>query len=309
MTEYHLSVEKTHVIWSKQIKPLLVIDPGDIVTFEILDGSGGQIKQNSTIEDLKKEDYERINPLTGPIYIENSEPGDVLKIEILSIKDKGWGWSGFFPSYGLLAEDFPYYYLRIFKVKEKMINFSKNIKIPIKPFCGVMGTCPNRSIKAIDTVSAGEFGGNMDVKHLTEKTILYLPVFVKGALFSVGDGHLLQGDGEICWTALEAPLSVKLKFDVEKKIKRPVPSFEIKKARKKTSENEAAFVTIGFGNSLEQASKMAIRSMINYLESNYSLSREDAYLLCSLIVDLKIASVNPYSYTATAFLPRNSLLP
>lgn len=307
MAEYHLSDEKTHVVWSKQIKPLLTIEPGDIVTFEILDGSGGQIKRNSNIEDLKRENYEKINPLTGPIYIKNAEPGDVLKVEILSIRDKGWGWTGFLPGYGLLAEDFPYYYLKIFEVKKKMIYFGKNIKIPIKPFCGVMGTCPNRSIKAIDTVSAGEFGGNMDVKHLTEKTTLYLPVFVEGALFSVGDGHLLQGDGEICWTALEAPLSVKLKLDVEKKTKRPVPSFELKKAQK-TSEDEEAFVTIGFGNSLEQASKMAIRSMINYLESNYSLSREDAYLLCSLIVDLKIASVNPYSYTATAFLPRNSLL-
>jgi acetamidase/formamidase len=306
MAEYYLSDEKTHVIWSKQIKPLLTINPGDIVKFEIQDGSGGQIKRNSTVEDLKRENYEKVNSLTGPVYVENAEPGDVLKVKILRIKDKGWGWTGFLPGYGLLAEDFPYYYLKILNVEKKLIKFSKNIKIPTRPFCGVMGTCPNRSVKAIDTISAGEFGGNMDVKYLTEKTTLYLPVFVKGALFSVGDGHLLQGDGEVCWTALEAPLSVKLKFDLEKNTKRPVPSFETKRIR--NSKNEDNFATIGYGSSIEQASKIAVRSMIKYLESNYSLTREDAYLLCSLVVDLKIASVNPYSYTATAFLPRNILL-
>ncbi len=156
-------------------------------------------------------------PLAGPVYVEGAEPGDTLAIEILDIHTKGWGWTAILPGLGLLSDDFTEPYLRIFDTTEGDVTyFRDDIVIPLAPFMGTMGVCP-ADAAAQPIMPPGPFGGNLDTRQLVAGTTLYLPVQVPGALFSTGDAHCCQGDGEICVTGLEAPMYATMRFRVEKR--------------------------------------------------------------------------------------------
>jgi acetamidase/formamidase len=208
------------------------------------------------------------------------------------------------PGLGLLPEDFPDPYLRIFDLSGgDVAHMREDIAIPIEPFFGTMGVCPADARKQ-PVMPPGDFGGNMDIRHLIRGSTLYLPVQVAGALFSCGDAHAAQGDGEVCVTGIEAPMFATLRFTLEQGHARPRPEYRTPAPLTRRVDSAPFYGTTGIGSDLYQAAQDAVRSMINHIVARYALSREDAYLLCSLVVDLKISEiVDAGQYIVSALLP------
>lgn len=302
--EHYLSSEAIHNVWDKSIEPKLSIASGDTVTFECIDASGQQIGPDSQANDLTQIDFSKVNPLTGPVYVDGAEPGDVLKVEILGFEHKGWGWTGIIPGFGLLADEFPEPYLKIWELGEDSAEFRPGIRIPLEPFCGSMGVAP-RAEGPLNTVAPTEHGGNLDTRGLVKGAVLYLPVWVPGALFSCGDCHAAQGDGEVCGTGIEAPMAVTLRLSVLKGASIAEFRFETPSPLTKADER-GYYVTTAHGPDLYKNAQQAIRYMIEHLEREHGLSRPEAYALCSVAVDLKISQiVDAPNYIVSAYLPKS----
>jgi acetamidase/formamidase len=242
-----------------------------------------QLTIHSVSEDLRTLDFDPIHPLTGPVYVEGAEPGDVLAVTLHEIEVADWGWSAVIPGFGFLAEEFAEPYLKIFVLEkgETSARFSDKIRIPLSPFPGVMGVAPDTD-SLLSTVPPRANGGNMDNPYLTEGTTAYFPVFVKGALFSIGDTHAAQGMGEVCGTAIETPMRIVYEVNVIKG-KRNIQEPEY--------ESKDYYAVTAFASTLDDAAKKATQYMINYLVKEHGLERNEAYVLCSLAGDLKIAEV------------------
>jgi acetamidase/formamidase len=249
-------------------------------------------------------DWSRTYPLTGPIAISGAEPGDTLKIEMLDIHTQGWGWTGIIPGFGLLRDDFPDAYLRVFDLSHgDVAYFRDDIVVPLAPYFGTMGVCP-ADAHAQSILPPGAFGGNMDIRQTVRGSTLYLPVQVDDALFSCGDAHAAQGDGEVCVTAIEAPMFAALRFTLERGRSIPAPQFSTPGPLTPRVDTAPFYGTTGVGSDLYVAAQDAVRAMIDHLEARYDLSREDAYLLSSLVVDLKISEiVDGGQYIVSALLP------
>ena len=243
-------------------------------------------------------------PLAGPIAVEGAEPGDTLAIEILDIHTQGWGWTAILPGLGLLPDDFPDAYLRVFDLSHGDVAYLReDIAIPLEPFFGTMGVCP-AGASAQPVMPPGTFGGNMDTRQLVRGSTLYLPVQVEQALFSCGDAHGAQGDGEVCVTGLEAPMFASLRFTLEKGRSIPGPQYRTPAPLTPRVDSAPFYGTTGVGGDLYVAAQDAVRAMVDHIASNYDLGREDAYLLCSLVVDLKISEiVDAGQYIVSALLP------
>src|SRR4051795_4087426 len=208
--------DRVHFTWDAGNDPVLTIEDGDTVVFETRDVSDNQITPESDTSVIDGLDWDRVYPLAGPLRVEGAAPGDTLAIEILALETRGWGWTAILPGLGLLPEDFPDAYLRIFDLSDgEYIHFREDVLVPIEPFFGTMGVCP-AGASAQPIMPPGTFGGNMDTRQLTIGTTLFLPVQVSGALFSCGDAHAAQGDGEVCVTGLESPMYGALRFTVQK---------------------------------------------------------------------------------------------
>jgi len=222
--------------------------------------------------------------LTGPIYIEGAEPGDVLEVRIQSIKLAiPYAYNAFGPGRGFLPEDFPYAKMKIIPLDEKRMvaHFSDSIEIPLRPFFGSMGVAPPESAGRVSSAPPGIHAGNLDNKELVAGTTLFIPVHARGALFEVGDGHAGQGNGEVSITALETSLIGKLQFIVRKDMHLRWPR----------AETAAAFITMGINEDLNEATKGAVREMIDFLVNEKKLSRDDAYMLSSVAADLSITQL------------------
>ena len=181
-----------------------------MLEFECPDASGGQLSAKSTVADVPRIDFARVNPVTGPIFIDGAEPGDALKVTFHDFRPSGWGWTANIPGFGLLADQFTDPALHIWTydtVGMAPAAFSPMGRVPLKPFTGTIGLAPAEP-GLHSVVPPRRVGGNMDIRDLSTGTVLYLPVEVAGALFSVGDTHAAQGDGEVCGTAIESPMSV-----------------------------------------------------------------------------------------------------
>ena len=220
MATYRLDDRSPHAFWDHSLPPRVTIKPGDTVVFETMEASAGQITPASKHAGLAAMRFEPIHPLTGPVSVKGAEPGDALDIEVVGLKHKGWGWNGVLPGFGLLADDFTTAYLHHYKLTRTSCIFRKDIHIPYEPFCGVMGVAPRESGR-LNTIPPRENGGNLDIRHLTPGARVYLPVLVKGALFSCGDCHSAQGDGEVNGTGIESPMFVTLRFNLIKRAKLP----------------------------------------------------------------------------------------
>ena len=281
--QYFLKSDQTHNKFSKKIAPVLKVPSGAVIEAETEEASDKQLKLDSTVEDLTKISFDPIHPLTGPVYVEGAQPGDVLAVTLHKIEIGDWGWVGVFPGFGLLADEFKEPYLRNFKLGKdaKTIGFSDKITIPLKPFPGVMGVAPDTD-EMESTIPPRANGGNMDDHHLVEGTTVYFPVFVEGALFSIGDCHAVQGAGEVCGTAIEAPMRIIYEVNVIKGKKH---------LREPQYETDAYYAVTAFATTLDEAAKKAMRYMVDYLEAEHGLTRTEAYVLCSLSADLKIAEV------------------
>jgi acetamidase/formamidase len=228
-------------------------------------------------------DFDPIHPLTGPVFVEGAEPGDILAVTLHEVEVMGWGWTGIVPGFGFLAEEFPEPWLRTFEIAEGAthVDFGGGVRIPLRPFPGVMGVAPATE-EMLSTIPPRANGGNMDDKDIVAGTTVYFPVFVDGALFSIGDAHAAQGDGEVSGTALESPMRIVYQVEVIKggrSIQEP------------QYETEDAYTVTAFGETLDEAARKATRYMIDYLESDRGMSRTEGYVLTSLAGEMEVAEV------------------
>jgi len=302
----HVRREQFHLAWDRGIAPIATVRSGACVSFDLLDASCGQIKPDSTVDAIRSLDFSRVDQVNGPIFVEGAMPGDALEIEFLELYPAEWGWTAIIPGFGLLADEFSEPALRIWQfasTAESDAAFGAGIRIPMAPFCGEVGVAPGAA-GAFSTIPPYRHGGNMDTKHLTQGAHLFLPVEAEGALFSIGDGHAAQGDGEVCGTAIETPMRVAVRLTVRKDVQVRSPQFLTAGPLAPRINTAAYYATDGIGPDLMEAARDAIRQMIDHLERSYGLSRQDAYMLCSVAVDLKICEiVDVPNWLVGAFLP------
>ena len=300
--------ENVHHAWDNALDPVLEIEPGETVRFECRDAVDRQVDVESGSEEFAEISFDPVHPLTGPVHVEGAEPGDVLVVELLEFQHKGWGYTGFLPgemSLGLLPEEFPDAGVHIWDLVGDTGHFVNGIEVPLDPFPGVLGVAPAESGEH-DTLPPRSVGGNMDVKHMTAGSTVYLPVEVEGALFSTGDCHAAQGDGEVCVTGIEAPMFVTARFDLRKEVSIDQPQFETTGPFTPTGEDEPMYATTGIADDLMEATKLAVKHMIEHLHAERGLTRGEAYILCSAAVDLKISEVvDAPNWVVTAYLPES----
>ena len=304
MATHHLDDTQPHAFWDNSYPARLRIQPGDTVVFETLEASAEQVRPDSVSEVVGNLNFDLIHPLTGPVYVEGAEPGDALVVDIVSIKHKGWGWNAVIPGFGLLAEDFTEPYLHHYKLGETTCEFRSDIHIPYEPFCGVMGVGPLEAGR-FNTIPPRENAGNIDIRHLTPGSRAFFPVLVPGALFSCGDCHSAQGDGEVNGTGIETKMSVTLMFNLQKNANIPELRFITPPGKKLTVADEGGYyVVTAHGPDLFKDTQQAIRYMIDYLSSEHNMTREQAFCLCGAAVDLKISEVvDAPNWIVSAYLP------
>ena len=305
MTQTHYYPEdKVHYIWDNELDPALTVAPGDTVVYHTREVSDGQITPDSTADALNTLDWDRLYPLAGPVAIEGAEPGDVVEVEVLDIHTEGWGWTAVIPGFGLLEEDFTEPYLKIFDLSSGDYTlFKDDVFIPIEPFFGTMGVNPADPEKP-PIMPPGPFGGNMDTRHLTKGSRLFLPVHDSGALFSCGDAHAAQGDGEVCVTGIESPMYASLRFDLHKDRTIPAPQFSTPGPLTPMVEDAGWYATMGVNPDLMQAAKDSLRAMVEHISTTYHLEPVEAYVLASLVVDLKISEiVDKPNWIVSSYLP------
>jgi acetamidase/formamidase len=295
--------DQVHFTWDAGNEPVLTIDSGDTVVVHTRDVSDNQIGPDSTADVIAGLNWDRVYPLAGPIAVHGAAAGDTLAVEVVDIHTEGWGWTAILPGFGLLPEDFPDPYLKVFDLTDGEVTWLREgVAIPIDPFFGTMGVCP-AGAQAAPIMPPGVFGGNMDTRQLTRDSTLYLPVQVEGALFSCGDAHAAQGDGEVCVTGIESPMYGALRFTLLKDRSIPAPQFHTPDAVGPLVLG-AWYGTTGVGPDLYVGAQEAVRAMIDYLVGEHGLTREEAYVLCSLVVDLRISEiVDAGQYVVSALLP------
>jgi len=305
----HHTVHKdhSHLGWDHSIPPVLTVAPGESIEFEIVEASGGQIAATSTAPDLARLDFGRCNPVTGPVLVDGAEPGDAIKVTLLSFMPSGWGWTANIPGFGLLADQFPEPALHLWNYDAATLGpalFGPTARVPLKPFCGTIGLAPAEPGRH-SVVPPRRVGGNMDIRDLAAGTELYLPVEVKGGLFSVGDTHAAQGDGEVCGTAIESAMSVALRFDVVKGANLPTPRFTTTGPVTRHLDVKGYEVTTGIGPDLMQCARDAVSAMIDLLTKRHGMAPVDAYMLCSVCADLRISEiVDVPNWVVSLYFPR-----
>lgn len=296
-----------HLGWNNAFAPVLRVAPGESVEFEVFEASGGQLSPKSTVEDVGRMDFGKVNPVTGPVFVDGAEPGDVLKVTLLSFKPSGWGWTANIPGFGLLADEFKAPALNLWSYDPATLApafFGRWGKVPLKPFTGTIGVAPAEAgLHSI--VPPRRVGGNMDVRDIAAGTELYLPVEVAGALFSVGDTHAAQGDGEVCGTAIESPMSVALKFDLVKATPLAFPRFTTPGPVTRHLDAKGYEVSTGIGPDLMEGARAAVRAMVDLLAKRYGMPPVEAYMLCSVCGDLRVSEiVDVPNWTVSFYFPR-----
>ena len=297
--------------YAANAKPAITVHSGDTVTLQTLSTCGPTDRliargiKPEDIPDYNEEVYKNYpdadkgpggHILTGPVDIAEAEPGDVLKVEILKINlDANFACNGFGLHRGFLPMEFPYSRQRIIPLdREKMIgHFAPGIDIPLHPFFGSMGVAPGQG--RVDSAPPFAHAGNMDNKELVAGTTLYIPVAAKGALFVAGDGHAGQGNGEVDITAMETFLTGTFRFTVIKNKPLLWPR----------AETPTHFITMGFSPDLKEATEHALRDMIDYLVEEKHMTRDDAYMLSSVAVDMDITQLVDGNVGVHAMLPKN----
>ncbi len=280
--DFTVRADESHDKFSNSIPYAIKVPNGSVVEAYTQEATGGQLNINSTLEDFENVDMDRVHTLTGPIYIEGAEIGDVLAVELLDLEPGDWGWTGMGPEFGFLAGETEARGFKTYRLDKdnNLVHFSDKISIPMKPFAGVMGVAPNTE-EMLTTFPPRSNGGNMDDPNIVKGVTVYFPIFVQGALFSIGDAHAVQGLGEVVGTAVECDMRIRFRLSVvkDKNIKEP------------QYESEDFYATTGFGTTIDEAAKKATRYMVEHISTSYNMSWEDAYMLCSLVGDLQIAEV------------------
>lgn len=236
--------------------------------------------------------------LTGPVYVEEAEPGDVLEVQIQAIRlAVPYAYNSFRPGAGFLPDDFPYPRNKMIPLdRERMVaHFAPGVDLPLRPFFGSMGVAPPEANGRINSAPPWIHAGNLDNKELVAGTTLYIPVHAKGALFQVGDGHAGQGDGEVDITAMETSLDGTFRFVVRKDMKLRWPR----------AETPTHYITMGLHEDLTEAAKLCVRETVEFLMTEKKLSRDDAYMLTSVAVDLRITQLVDGNKGVHAMIPKS----
>ncbi|RWF67908.1 MAG: acetamidase [Mesorhizobium sp.] len=305
--DYTIHGRHHHFGWDNSFVPTERVAPGSTIEFQCLDSSGGQLQADSTVADVALLDFAKVNPVTGPIYVEGAEPGDALKVTIEMFKPSGFGWTGNIPGFGLLADDFPEPALNIWTYDAVSLEptlFGRQARVPLKPFAGTIGNAP-AEMGLHSVVPPRRVGGNLDIRDLAAGTTLYLPVEVAGALFSVGDTHAAQGDGEVCGTAIESPMDVVLKLDLVKDIRLKTPRFTTPGPVTRHLDAKGYEVTTGIGPDLMTGAREAVSQMVDLLAGRYAMDPVEAYMLVSVCGDLRISEiVDMPNWVVSFYFPR-----
>ncbi|MFM2060831.1 MAG: hypothetical protein RLZZ507_501 [Cyanobacteriota bacterium] len=298
MTHHILKATKETVHlggFSHLLKPALFVNSHDTIDIETYTGYYVYDKAPSEFltpefidicENLPPEQKIAPGPhlLTGPIYINNAEPGDVLEVQLEAISPRlPVGFNAIREGWGALPQQFFQPALRFIPLDLKN-NFAEfppgsNIKIPLTPFFGILGVATPENNR--NSIPPGAYGGNIDNRQLQAGSRLFLPIYLPGALFSLGDGHSAQGDGEVNVTAIETSMNGRIKLILRKDLQLTTP----------IAETPTDFITMGFAETLDDALELALKNMIDFLERFTNLSPEDAYVLCSLAVNFHITQV------------------
>jgi formamidase len=344
-----------HNRWHPAIEPRLQVNPGDRVIIECLDGVDGQITKPDPVANGPI-DVARVHSLSGPVYIRDAEPGDLLEVQIIEVEPATSAFTTILPPLGFLSEDFSLPFIAIWRLANGFAESAQvpGVRIPAACFPGVIGVAPshellkrandreqklresggkappperNGAVPATDAVASEglrtipprENAGNVDIKQLTAGARVFLPVWEKGALFSIGDGHFAQGDSECCGTAIEMAAAFHLEFYLRKgeAARRRLRDISFAHDRYFTTPEMAAprrfYATTGMpitaagenrADDLALAARNAVRHMIDYLHEERGYSREQAYVICSVAVDLRISQVvDVPNFTVSALLP------
>ena len=299
-----------HFGWNNAFAPRIRIAPGESVEFETVDASGGQLTQDSTAADLPALDFARVNPVTGPVHIDGAAPGDAVKVTLLSFTPSGWGWTANIPGFGLLADQFPAPALHAWRYDAAAMTpalYGPGGRVPLRPFAGTIGLAPAEP-GLHSVVPPRRVGGNLDIRDLTAGAELYLPVEVAGGLFSVGDTHAAQGDGEVCGTAIESPMTVAARFELIKGANLPSPRFTTPGPVTRHIDAKGYDATTGIGPDLMEAARAAVSGMIDLLSRRHGMAPVEAYMLCSVAGDLRISEiVDQPNWVVSFYFPRQVL--
>ncbi len=307
MHKHTIHQHQCHFGWNRDNPPVARLAPGETVEFNPVDSSGGQLTTKSTIADIAALDFGKVNPVAGPVYVEGAEPGDAIKVTLLHFAPSGWGWTANIPGFGLLADQFKDPALHIWKYDAQTLApamYGPGGRVPLKPFCGTIGLAPAEAgLHSI--VPPRRMGGNMDIRDMAAGTELYLPVEVAGGLFSVGDTHATQGDGEVCGTAIESPCSLAARFELVKNANLAFPRFTTQGPVARHMDVKGYEVTTGIGPDLMAGAKAAVSGMIDLLARRYKMSPVEAYMLCSVCGDLRISEiVDIPNWVVSFYFPR-----
>jgi formamidase len=330
---------QAHNRWHPDLEPAASVRPDEEITLETRDGVDDQLTRRSTHADLLSLDLGLGHPLTGPVFVEGAEPGDVVEVELLAYETADFGFTGVIPGFGFLADLFPDPYLVKWEIAGGVARAAElpGVAVPGDPFAGVVGVSPSRALlseirrreddlaqagapvaeqspetaeppsaaEGLRTIPPREIGGNLDIRQLVAGSRIRLPVHVPGALVSIGDLHFAQGDGEVCGTGVEVAGAVTVRFAVEKQPswRGRFPSYETP-----ARPARAAFATTGVAldapMDVDAAARVALLEMIDHLVARLGIERAAAYALCSAVVDLRISEVVDVPYPlVSALLP------
>lgn len=348
--------DKGHNRWHPDIAPVVRCAPGDEVVLETRDALDLQVTRDSTVEDVGTVNLNVVHPLTGPVFIEVAEAGDLLVAEIIEVVPPLFGFTVQIPGFGFLREDFPEPFIVRWELAEGWATSEDlpGVRIPGAPFMGTIGLAPSHELmqqisareqdllgrggmvlppdatdavpqdgaiagEALRTIPPRETAGNVDIKQLSAGTRVLMPVFAQGGLFSVGDAHFAQGDCETCGTAIEMNATLRVRFDVRKGAARERGIRDLQFERDdyhlppEYSAPRRFFATTGIcvdrdgqnhSENLTVAARNALLNMINHLTAEYGYTRQQAYALCSVAVDLKVSElVDVPNFVISAFLP------
>jgi amidase len=262
--------------------PAIRVAPSTTILFETEDALNGQIRS----------DLDHVNAATGPVYVEGAWPGDTLVAEILDIQVARQGCALIIPGFGFLQKEIPGPYTKVFSVEEDgCVRYGDRIRLPLRPMIGTIGVAPQ---EPISTLSSGAHGGNLDTTDIKAGCQVYLPVLVEGALFGVGDVHAAMGDGEVCGTGIECGAEVTIHLDLWR-------GFRIERPR---IENPREIMTVASALGLEEAIRLALLDMVQWLQQGQGLSAEEAYVLISMAGDVRIGQIVDPAVTVRVAVPK-----
>lgn len=293
--------------WDASREARIRIDSGDSITLDTLSGEPEDLPADESLLLPEHREVLAGSPrgsgphlLTGPVWVNGAQPGDVLQVKVLDVQlRQDWGWNIIEPLLGTLPEDFPVQRRLHIPLdrKAKTAQLPWGLVLPLDPFFGNFGVAPPTQYGRITSIIPREHGGNMDNRSLTQGATVYFPVFNEGALFSAGDGHAVQGDGEVCLTAIETSLTGTFELTVRKDLDLKFPR----------AETETHYITMGMHEDLDDAARQALRNMIAWIVELSELPAIDAYTLCSIAADLRVTQMVDINKGVHCMLPKTAV--